>query len=576
MLSDLQISQKAILKPITEIAQSINIPTKYLRNYGEFKAKVKLKLLNEQPSKKKGKLVYVTAMSPTKYGEGKTVTTIGLTQGLQALNAKAIACIRQPSLGPIFGTKGGAAGGGYSQVVPMDELNLHCTGDIHAITSAHNLAAAAIDARIYHEQRLGYADYEKRTGYKALKIDPQNVVWQRSVDHNDRALRMIDVGINQPGKNINGFKRADGFSITAASELMAIIALSTSFVDMRKRIGRIVLGYNLEGNPVTADDLQVAGSMTVILKDVIEPTLMQTNEGVPALVHSGPFANIAHGNSSIIADEIGLTCADYVITEGGFGSDMGFEKGCNIKARQSGNLPSCAVVVATCRAIKSHSGLSEDETINDNSTAIEKGFSNLKWHIENVLKYGVPVVVAINQFPQDTKAELNQVRELITDTFKGKHVDVALSQAFVKGGEGAVNLAEKVITACNQPAKFNYLYDMNLSLLEKIETIAIKGYGANKVQFSEKAAQQLEEFESMNLKQMQVCIAKTPVSISDNPKLLGSPENFSIHINEIKCCFGAGFIYALCTNVMTMPGLSEKPAFMNVDIDEKGKIVGLY
>lgn len=608
MLSDLDISKQCTLVGIEQIAKKINIPLNCLEQYGPYKAKVSLDILNpatqlqrQEPTKAnsasitntntqtspKSKLVYVTAINPTKYGEGKTVTTIGLTQGLRAINKNAIACIRQPSLGPIFGIKGGAAGGGYSQVLPMEELNLHCTGDIHAVTSAHNLAAAAIDARIYHEQKKGYADFEQRTGLTALKINPEQIVWKRSVDHNDRALRMIQVGLNQKNKTINGYQRADGFSITAASELMAIIALSTSFLDMRQRIGKIILAYSINGDIVTAEDLKVAGAMTVILKNVVKPTLMQTNEGAPVLIHSGPFANIAHGNSSIIADKVGMQVSDYVITEGGFGSDMGFEKGCNIKARQSGVTPSCAVIVATTRALMSHSTLTATTNTNDtpenepsNTEHLISGFENLRWHIENVLKYNIPVVVAINKFATDTNESLTLLTDLIYSHFKNKPVTAAISDAFVKGGAGAIELAQKVITSCQQPTQqqFNYLYQMHWSIEEKINAVAKQGYGANSVVFSEQAKQKLKTFKQhkeFDTNHFQVCIAKNPASITDNPKIKGYPTNFNIHIDNIECCRGAGFMYALCGNVMTMPGLSEKPAFMNIDIDAQGNIQGI-
>lgn len=574
MLSDIEISQQCELKPIENVASLIGITRDELRLSGDHKAKVKLSAIKE--SKEKGKLVYVTAMTPTRFGEGKTVTTIGLTQGLHYVGEKAIACIRQPSLGPVFGTKGGAAGGGYSQVVPMEELNLHCTGDLHAIASAHNLASAAIDARIYHEEKSGYEAFEERSGMQALKIDAKRVMWKRTVDHNDRSLRMITVGHNNPGKTVNGFEREDGFIITAASELMAILALATDLHDLRVRIGKIGVAYSIDGDVITAEDLGVAGAMTVIMKEAIEPTLMQTNEGVPVFVHAGPFANIAHGNSSIIADRIALSKTDYVITEGGFGSDMGFEKGCDIKSYNSGNTPDCAVVVATIKAIKSHSGMSEDEfKASDDAAlkAVEAGYCNIVWHVRNVKKYGVPVIVAINKFAFDTDAEIALLRELLVKDFSD--VKIVLSDAFANGGEGGAELAKQVITACEQPSNFTYLYDEEMSLQEKISAIATKGYGANSVIYTEQAKEKLALLEKETNVKTRVCIAKTPASITDDPRAIGAPTDFALHVSDMNYSRGAEFVYVMSGSVLTMPGLSEKPAFMNIDIDEDGEIVGL-
>lgn len=574
MLSDIEISKQCKLQPIEEIAATIGISREELRLSGEYKAKVRLTSLESEP--KKGKLVYVTAMTPTRFGEGKTVTTIGLTQGLNHIGKKAIACIRQPSLGPVFGIKGGAAGGGYSQVIPMEELNLHCTGDLHAIASAHNLAAAAIDARIFHEEKKGYADFTKRTGMDALKIDRKNVLWQRTVDHNDRALGKVVVALNRLKNNPNTFERNDGFIITAASELMAILALASDLQDMRKRIGKIALAYSIDKKIVTADDLGVAGAMTAIMKDTIEPTLMQTNEGIPVFVHAGPFANIAHGNSSIIADNIALRKTDFVVTEGGFASDMGFEKGCNIKAFNSENTPDCAVLVATIKALKAHSGMAEDE-FNASSekalAAIKAGYCNLAWHVRNVQKYNVPVVVAINRFAFDSDAEINLLQSLLKADFP--ELQVALSEAFVKGGAGASSLATEVIKACEMKANFNFLYPKGQSLEQNIKTIATKGYGANDVIYSELAKEKLALLEKDIDENTRVCIAKTPASITDKAELYGAPSDFYINITDINYCRGANFVYVLCGKVLTMPGLSEKPAYLNIDIDEHGDIVGL-
>ncbi|MDG3085669.1 formate--tetrahydrofolate ligase [Vibrio hannami] len=581
MLSDIQICRNTQLSPISEVGRKFGLKDDEFISHGESKAKVSLKSINRLKENREGKLILVTAITPTPLGEGKTVTTIGLAQGLSKINKSVAACIRQPSMGPVFGVKGGAAGGGYSQVAPMEELNLHLTGDIHAVTAAHNLAAAAIDARIYHEQRHGYKAFEEKTGLPALKIDSENVVWRRVMDHNDRALRMITVGKNEPQKTINGFERNDGFDISAASELMAVLALASDLKDLRKRIGDIVLAYNMEGQPVTAEQLQVAGAMAVSMKDAIEPTLMQTLEGVPTLIHAGPFANIAHGNSSIIADNIALKLTDYTVTEAGFGSDMGFEKACNIKAAVSNKAPDCAVIVATLRGLKANSGLYDlrpgqplpDSIFEPDSYALQAGFENLKWHIENVTRYGVPAVVAINRFPQDTDEELQSLLEKIESL--PLPVTAAISDAFSKGGEGAVELAQKVIKAAECPLEFKPLYTRDQSLEEKIMSVAEVGYGARSVNLSEKAKQQLVQFKKLGFDKMRVCMAKTPLSISTVPSVKGAPSGFDIDVRELKLCAGAGFIYALTGNVLTMPGLPEKPAFMNLDIGEDGEIIGL-
>ncbi|MCL4130753.1 UNVERIFIED_CONTAM: hypothetical protein GTU68_056764 [Idotea baltica] len=532
------------------IASNLGLHDDDITPQGRYKAKVNIDALKHLEDKPSGKLILVTAITPTPLGEGKTVTTIGLAQGLAKLGESVSACIRQPSMGPVFGVKGGAAGGGYSQVAPMEELNLHLTGDIHAITAAHNLASAAIDARIYHEQRLG--------------IDPTQVVWKRVMDHNDRALRMVTIGKNEDDKTINGYEREDGFDITAASELMAILALASDLQDLRQRIGRIVVAYNLDGEPVTTEDLQVAGAMTVTMKFAINPTLMQTLEGVPTFVHSGPFANIAHGNSSIIADNIALKLTDYTVTEGGFGSDMGLEKACNIKAAVSKKAPDCAVLVATLRGIKANY-----------QDALNAGLTNLQWHIANCAKYGLPVVVAINRFPEDTQEELDFLRDWVSTLSSHVNVNVAISEAFVKGGEGAIDLAKKVVLACQKTTKFTPLYTSEMSLFDKLNAVAIEGYGAECIELSKKAQRQLEKFEQLGYKNLSVCMAKTPASISTDGNIKGAPSDFVVPIRELKLCAGAGFIYALCGNVMTMPGLPEKPAFMNLDIDNEGNITGL-
>ncbi|MEZ9592289.1 formate--tetrahydrofolate ligase [Vibrio breoganii] len=581
MLSDIEISRSTPLRPIADVATAVGLHADEIQTHGQHKAKVSLKALKRLENKKTGKLVVVTAITPTPLGEGKTVTAIGLAQGLFKVGQSVMACIRQPSMGPVFGVKGGAAGGGYSQVAPMEELNLHLTGDIHAVTAAHNLASAAIDARIYHEQRNGYDDFEARSGLTALRIDPQSIVWKRVIDHNDRALRKINVGLNDEGKTINGYEREDGFDISAASELMAVLALASDLQDLRRRIGSIVIGYNLDGKAVTTEDLGVAGAMTVSMREAIEPTMMQTLEGIPTLIHAGPFANIAHGNSSIIADNIATKLADYTVTEGGFGSDMGFEKACNIKAQASGKAPDCAVVVATLRGLKANSGLYNlkpgqpipDSMFDKDSAALEAGFANLKWHIENVVKYGVPAVVAINRFPQDSEEELSKLKQMVEAL--PYSVEVAVCEAFAQGGAGATELASKVVAQCQTPAQFKPLYQMSQTLEEKIMAVTEVGYGAASVTLSDKAKAQLAQFKSLGFDNLAICMAKTPMSISTDGNVKGAPTQFDVPIRELKLCAGAGFIYALCGNVMTMPGLPDKPAFMNLDIDEDGNITGL-
>lgn len=581
MLSDIEICRTTSLQSIDQVALNAGLTESEFHSQGKYKAKISLSTLKRLDDQPTGKLIVVTAITPTPLGEGKTVTTIGLAQGLKKLGRSVMACIRQPSMGPVFGVKGGAAGGGYSQVAPMEELNLHLTGDIHAVSAAHNLAAAAIDARLYHEQRNGYDDFETRSGLKALRIDPERIVWKRVMDHNDRALRMIRVGQNEPGKTINGFERQDGFDISAASELMAILALASNLSDLRQRIGRVVLAYDLDGQPVTAEDLQVAGAMAVCMKDAIEPTLMQTLEGVPTLIHAGPFANIAHGNSSIIADNIATKLAEFTVTEGGFGSDMGFEKACNIKAQFSGKAPDCAVIVATLRGLKANSGCYDlkpgqalpDALFHDDKNALLAGFENLKWHINNVNKYGVPAVVAINRFPQDSAQELAELKALIEAL--PNNVAVSISEGFALGGEGTRELAAKVVEQTQTSACFKPLYQLSQSLEEKLMAVTETGYGAASITLSELAKAQLAQFKQQGFDHLAVCMAKTPMSISTDGAVKGAPSHFDVPVRELKLCAGAGFIYALCGNVMTMPGLPDKPAFMNLDLDDDGNIIGL-
>lgn len=583
MQSDIEICRNTPLSSIATVAANAGLLPHEFDTHGKHKAKVHpqcLERLNTNTNQD-GKLVLVTAITPTPLGEGKTVTTIGLSQGLSKINQSVMACIRQPSMGPVFGVKGGAAGGGYSQVAPMEELNLHLTGDIHAVTAAHNLASAALDARLYHEQREGYAAFEARTGLKALKIDVDRITWKRVMDHNDRALRMVKIGLNEEGKTINGFERSEGFDISAASELMAILALAKDLKDLRFFFFKQKTAYEIEGQPVTTEDLQVAGAMAVTLKETIAPTLMQTLEGVPTLIHAGPFANIAHGNSSIIADEIALKLSSYVVTEAGFGSDMGFEKACNIKAAAAGRAPDCVVIVATLRGLKANSGHYDlrpgmaipDSIFNPDQAALEAGFENLKWHINNVHKYGIPAVVAINQFPQDSVEELSELESLI-ERFNPE-VKVAISTAFAKGGDGAVELAKHVVEACENPSEFTPLYTKEQSLKEKLMAVCEAGYGASNIEMSDLAKQQLKHFETLGFDGLAVCIAKTPLSLSTDSAIKGAPSGFNVPIRELRLCAGAGFVYALSGNVMTMPGLPDKPAFMNLDLDDQGNIIGL-
>ena len=566
MRSDIDISRQAKLQPISDIASALGITASELTHFGPYKAKINLTIQQRLKDNRDAKLVIVTAVTPTPFGEGKTVTTIGLTQGLQAIGRTACACIRQPSMGPVFGIKGGAAGGGFAQVVPMESLNLHLTGDIHAVTSAHNLAAAAIDARLYHEQRLGAEEFSLQSGQMPLNIDPNNILWRRVVDQNERSLRKISIGI---GEN-NGPVHESGFDISAASELMAILALSHNLQDMRQRIGRIVLAQNLDGGYITAEDLGVAGAMTVIMSEAIAPTLMQTLSGAPCLIHAGPFANIAHGNSSIIADNIGLKLADIVVTEGGFGSDMGFEKYCNIKSRQAGKAPDAAVVVVTIKALKSHAiDLKPDASEMDK---LESGFENLKWHVANVAQYGVPVVVAINRFDSDTQQELDWLK---LNTLKLGVFGCEVSDAFSLGSKGATALAKVVDKATKDSSQFHYLYQLEQSIEAKLMTIAEAGYGASGIELSSVAKSQLLQLKQQGFEHLAICVAKTPLSISHDPKVKGAPKGFKLPISELKLNAGAGFITALVGKVMTMPGLGVKPGYLNVDINESGEIVGL-
>ncbi len=576
--SDLAIAQAATVKPIIEIAESIGLTEDDLDFYGKYKAKVHLDVLEKFAGRPQGKYIDVTAITPTPLGEGKTTTSVGLTQGLGKLGKKVMICIRQPSQGPTFGIKGGAAGGGYSQIVPMEDFNLHLTGDIHAISAAHNLVAAALDARIYHES-LQSDESLAKMGLKRLNIDPYTISWNRVVDVNDRALRKIVLGL---GGHLDGVPREGGYDISVSSEIMAILALTTGLKDMRARFGRMVVALDKNGKPVTAEDLGVAGAVTVLMKDAIMPNLMQTLEGQPAFVHAGPFANIAHGNSSIIADQIALKVADYVVTESGFGADVGMEKFFNIKCRYSGLIPNVVVLVATIRALKMHGGgptvvagrpLDKAYT-EENLPLLEKGIENLAAHIENVKKFGIPAVVAVNRFPTDTDAEVELVRKMSQQA--GAETAV-MSDHWARGGDGAMELAEAVMHACEKPSNFHFLYPLDWSIKQKIEKIATEIYGADGVTYEPTAERQIKTFEQAGFGNLPICMAKTHLSLSHDATLKGRPKGFTIPVREVRASVGAGFIYPLVGIMRTMPGLPSRPAFMDVDIDfNTGKVVGLF
>ncbi|MCS6843105.1 MAG: formate--tetrahydrofolate ligase [Caldilineales bacterium] len=576
--SDIEIAQAATLRPILEVAAELGLKEDDLDLYGRYKAKVHLDVLDRIKDRPQAKYIDVTAITPTPLGEGKTTTTVGLSQALGAhLGKRVFTCIRQPSQGPTFSIKGGAAGGGYSQVVPMEDFNLHLTGDIHAVTAANNLLAAAIDARLLHERNYG-PRFKEVTGLDPLNIDPYTITWKRVVDINDRALRSIVIGL---GAKDDGVPRETGFDIAVASEVMAILALTTSLKDLRQRLGRIVIGQNTNKEPVTAEQLGVAGAMTVLMRDAIMPTLMQTLEGTPAFVHAGPFANIAHGNSSIIADLMAVRLADYVVTESGFGADIGMEKFFNIKCRYSGLIPNAVVLVTTVRALKMHGGgpkvtpgrdLDRAYT-EENLPLLEKGLANLLKHIEIVRLFGVPVVVAINRFQHDTDAEMDLVRRAAEQT--GAYAAVP-SDHWARGGEGAVELAEAVISAAEQPNNFQFLYPLDIPIKQKIEIIATKVYGAARVEYTPEASAQIAAYEKAGFGNLPICMAKTHLSLSHDPNLKGVPTGFTLPVREVRASVGAGFIYPLCGEMRTMPGLPSKPVFMKVDIDENGKVVGLF
>lgn len=585
MKSDLEIAQEADIRPIIEIAEKIDLTEDDLEYFGKYKAKVPLEVLKKFADRPQGKYIDVTAITPTPLGEGKTTTACGLVQAMGSeLGKNVIACIRQPSMGPTFNIKGGAAGGGYSQLIPMEDFNLHLTGDIHAISVAHNLVAAAIDTRLFHESRQTDEQLNKR-GVERTDLDVDTITWNRVVDVCDRSLREIKVGFNddkmKDGSPSPVFPRSTGFDISVASELMAILALTTGLQDMRQRIGRVVIGMDKQGNPVNLEKIGVAGAVTVLMRDAIKPTLMQTLEGQPAFVHAGPFANIAHGNSSIVADQIALKLGDYVVTESGFGADIGMEKFFNIKCRYSGLIPNCVVLVATVRALKMHGGgpqvkpgmpLAKDY-VEENLDLLEKGLGNLGVHIRNALKFGIPVVVAVNAFEADTDAELEMVRKYA----KGQGAEDAIrSTNWADGGKGAKELAAKVVEACEKPSNFKFLYPLELSIKEKIEVIAKEIYGADGVTYEPFAERQIAAYEKAGFGSLPICMAKTHLSLSHDPDLKGVPTNFTVPIREVRASVGAGFIYPLLGKMSTMPGLATKPAFMSIDIDEDGNIVGLF
>jgi len=611
--SDIEIAQACKLKPIKQIADEVGILPEELDLHGAFKAKVHLDIRNRLADKPQGKYIDVTAITPTPLGEGKTTTTVGLSQALGAhLNKKVITCIRQPSMGPTFGIKGGAAGGGYSQIVPMEDFNLHLTGDIHAVSVAHNLLAAALDARIMHERNMSdKALYRalfpkdrwgpallrraRKLGIKAekpsdmtdkekvklcrLNINPYSITWNRVVDVNDRTMREIVIGL---GGKLNGYPRQTGFDISVASEVMAVLALSKDLADLRERLGRIAIGTDKKGNAVTAEDLGVAGAMTVLMKEALMPNLMQTLEGTPAFVHAGPFANIAHGNSSIVADQIAVKLADYTVTESGFGADIGMEKFMNIKCRMSGLIPNCVVLVATVRALKMHGGLGKvvagkplpRELTEENLPALEKGAANMIKNIEIARLFGVPVVVAVNTFSDDTDAEVQLLRKMAREA--GAE-DAVRSDHWARGGAGSTDLGEAVVAACEKTSNFEFLYPLDMPIKKKIETIAQKVYGADGVDFLPTAEAQIKLYEKLGYGNLPICMAKTHLSLSHDPSLKGVPTGFRVPVREIRASAGSGFLYPLLGDMRTMPGLPSRPVFFDVDLDmETGKVVGLF
>ena len=555
-LSDIEIAQQCEMRPITEIAKNAGIDEKYIEQYGKYKAKIDLSLLNES-QRDNGKLILVTAITPTPAGEGKTTTTIGLADGMKRIGKSVAVALREPSLGPVFGIKGGAAGGGYAQVVPMEDINLHFTGDFHAIGAANNLLAAMLDNHIQQGNLLG--------------IDPRKITWKRCVDMNDRQLRFVVDGL---GGKVNGVPREDGFDITVASEIMAVLCLSNSISDLKERLSRIIVGYTYEDKPVTAGELKAAGAMAALLKDAIKPNLVQTLEGTPAFVHGGPFANIAHGCNSVTATKMALKTADYAITEAGFGADLGAEKFLDIKCRAAGLTPSAVVVVATVRALKMHGGLDKKSLDTENLTALEKGIPNLLRHVSNIKNvYKLPCVVAVNRFPTDTDNEIG----FIIEKCKELGVNVVLSTVWADGGKGGEELAKEVVRLCEEEkGDFTYSYSLDGTIEDKIEAVVQKVYGGNGITVLPAAKKQIERLSGLGFSNLPVCIAKTQYSFSDNPALLGAPEDFTVTVKNVKISAGAGFIVVLTGDIMTMPGLPKSPAAERIDIDENGKITGLF
>ncbi len=556
MLSDIEIAHSAKMKPITEIAGKLGISDEDIEPYGHYKAKLSEALYSKLADRENGKLILVTAINPTPAGEGKTTVSVGLAQAMNRIGKNAVLALREPSLGPVFGIKGGAAGGGYSQVVPMEDINLHFTGDMHAITAANNLLCAAVDNHMQQGNELN--------------IDQRRILFKRCLDMNDRALRNIVIGM---GGKMNGIPREDGFQITVASEIMAILCLASDLDDLKRRIGNILVGYNYSGEPVYAEKLGVQGAMTALLKDALKPNLVQTLENTPALIHGGPFANIAHGCNSLRATNLALKLGDYCITEAGFGSDLGAEKFFDIKCRFGGLKPNCVVLVATIRALKYNGGIPKDSFQEENTEALERGIVNLGVHIENMQKFGVPVVVAINRFHTDTDAEIKIVEKFCAD----RNVEVSMTEIFAKGGEGGKDLAEKVIsTVESKPSHFAPIYDEKLSIKEKLDIIAREIYRADGVVYTTAAEKALKEIIALGFDDIPVCVAKTQYSLSDDPAKLGKPENFKITVRDVKLSAGAGFVVALTGNILTMPGLPKKPAALNIDCDNNGNITGLF
>ncbi len=557
MLTDIQISQNAQMKPISEIAEKLGVNPDELELYGKYKAKITNDFIKRNADKKDGKLILVTAINPTPAGEGKTTTTIGLGQAMEKIGKKAVIALREPSLGPVFGVKGGAAGGGYAQVVPMEDINLHFTGDFHAITAANNLLCAMIDNHLHQGNALG--------------IDQRRILFKRVTDTNDRALRNTICGL---GSKVDGIPREDHFMITVASEVMAILCLADSVTDLKERLGDILVAYKYDGSPVYCRDIKANGAMTALLKDALKPNLVQTLENTPALIHGGPFANIAHGCNSVRATKLAMKLADYAITEAGFGADLGAEKFLDIKCRMAGIAPSTIVLVATVRALKYNGGVPKTELKAENLEALKKGICNLEAHIDNIAKFGVPCVVAINRFDTDSDAEL----KFIEDACRAKGAEFALSDVFARGGDGGIELAEKVVASCEKAANFKYIYDEDLSICEKVEKIAKEIYGASGVNFTAPALKAIKEIESLDekYKKYPICVAKTQYSLSDDPALLGRPSGFTVTVRDVTLSAGAHFIVVLTGNIMTMPGLPKVPAAENIDVDDDGIITGLF